>query len=214
MNRTALAWTCAIAAVLSLLCIPLLDRTVAEAVHAAHGEQSWLLSQATALLDLIVGRKLAKFLLGGLLLGIGIICLGLPRMRRAAWPLIFIGLCDSLTLAVTGAIKFTLGRERPYQIFAHNDWYAIWFAGGDSYPSGHVAFYFGLFFPMLYLFPKAGWLLLPLPLFIAVARVGVSDHFPSDVLASIALAAGATLAVIWLLEQSTTRAKHLLAASK
>jgi membrane-associated phospholipid phosphatase len=48
--------------------------------------------------------------------------------------------------------------------------------------------------------------LLILPLFITVARVGVNDHWCSDVLASAAIAALITLAFIWLFRMKSTQA--------
>jgi membrane-associated phospholipid phosphatase len=85
------------------------------------------------------------------------------------------------------------GRLRPYQLLEHNDWSHAWFAGGTSFPSGHVSFFWGLFLPLAYLYPKYRVPLLVLPVFIGFARIDENVHFLSDVLGSIALAAIVTL---------------------
>jgi len=90
-------------------------------------------------------------------------------------------------------LKDVFGRQRPYELFAHGDWSQAWFAGGNSFPSGHVSYFWGLFMPLMYLFPRWRVPLLLVPLFIALARIDTSFHFLSDVLASIALAALVTL---------------------
>ena len=50
------------------------------------------------------------------------------------------------------------------------------------FPSGHGAHFWGLFFPLAFLFPRYRIPFLIIPLFISVARVGVNDHWCSDVL--------------------------------
>ena len=100
---------------------------------------------------------------------------------------------DHTVIASAWALKNVFGRLRPYELFAHADWSHAWFAGGNSFPSGHNAFFWGLFMPLMYLFPRYRFALLLVPVFIALARIDVSMHFASDVLASIALAALVTL---------------------
>jgi membrane-associated phospholipid phosphatase len=65
----------------------------------------------------------------------------------------------------------------------------VWFVGANAFPSGHTAFYAGLFFPLLLLLPRAALLWIVPPFFIAMARVIAHDHYLSDVSASLALAA-------------------------
>jgi membrane-associated phospholipid phosphatase len=69
----------------------------------------------------------------------------------------------------------------------------MWFAGGNSFPSGHNAFFWGLFLPLIYCFPRLRIPLLLIPLFIALARIDENYHFLSDVLTAIAVAALITL---------------------
>ena len=82
---------------------------------------------------------------------------------------------------------------RPFQLIEKNDWSHIWFMGSNSFPSGHNAFFWGLFLPFAYVFPRYRIALLIVPVFIGLARIDENYHFLSDVLASIALAALVTL---------------------
>jgi membrane-associated phospholipid phosphatase len=116
------------------------------------------------------------------------------RGNRLGRALLFIGGVQLATLAAAYGLKQIFGRIRPYILLDHGDWQHMWFAGGNSFPSGHNAFFWGLFLPMIYLFPRWRWPLLAIPAFIALARIDTSSHFVSDVLASIALAACVTLA--------------------
>ncbi len=77
----------------------------------------------------------------------------------------------------------------------------MWFAGGNSFPSGHNAFFWGLFLPLIYLFPRWRIPLLIVPLFIAFARIDENYHFLSDVLGAIAIAALVTWLAAFLVER-------------
>jgi membrane-associated phospholipid phosphatase len=97
------------------------------------------------------------------------------------------------TIEAGSYLKVLFGRLRPYQLLERNDWSHAWFSGGNSFPSGHVAYFWGLFLPLACLYPKYGVPLLVVPVFIALARIDENVHFLSDVLGSIALAALMTL---------------------
>jgi membrane-associated phospholipid phosphatase len=65
----------------------------------------------------------------------------------------------------------------------------------NSFPSTHSAHFWSLFFPLALAFPRYRLWFSIVPLFISVARVGVNDHFVSDVLAGAAVAAFMTWAL-------------------
>ena len=75
----------------------------------------------------------------------------------------------------------------------------LWFVGASAFPSGHAAFYSGLFFPLMLILPRWTFLWLLIPLFIIIARVVQHRHYLSDVTASIALAAVLAIAFRFLL---------------
>lgn len=146
------------------------------------------------LIDLVSFHLVSNFLLGALLLAIAGALLVLPRMRRIGWPLLYLGLVQFLTTAAADLAKPLFGRLRPWQ--AGGGGADTWFAGANSFPSGHAAFYGGLFLPLILLFPRWTPLWAIAALLVAAERILGHDHYLSDVSASLALAAalGAALA--------------------
>jgi membrane-associated phospholipid phosphatase len=200
MTKRALACLAAIAAALALLSIFAFDRYIALAVHASGLENSAFFVDGRRLLDVASGRTLlgshpsiSGLLLGGVLLIIGILWWLARRSSFLARALAFTGSVQLATIGCGWLIKDAFGRMRPYLVIVHDSWNHIWFAGGDSFPSGHVAYFWGLFLPLAYLFPKYRIPLLIIPVYIAFARIDENVHFLSDVLGSIALAALVTL---------------------
>src|SRR5438045_7254340 len=113
--------------------------------------------------------------------------------------LLFIGAPHVVTRLVAGVLKNVFHRLRPFEVIQAGNWDWKFFGDqGSSFPSGHSAHFWGLFFPLLFLFPRYRLPLLIVPVFISVARVGVNDHWCSDVIASAGLAALFTLAFIWV----------------
>lgn len=205
MSKRALALTALVCAVLALVSIFGFDRRIAEAVHASIVAGSAVFVDGTHALDAISGRSLLRshalsgVLLGGILFALGALGWLFDRGSYLARALLFTGGVQLATIAAAFGLKEVFGRQRPYELLGHGDWQHMWFAGGSSFPSGHNAFFWGLFLPLMYLFPRWCIPLLLIPLFIALARIDMSFHFLSDVLAAIALAAFVTLIAATLL---------------
>lgn len=207
MNQRSLVITSFACALLAALCIALLDRPVAQAVHGSALASAAFFIEGTRALDAISGRSLLSshtlsgILLGSVLLACGCIGWIAARRARSARALVFTGLVQLATIASAWVLKDIFGRLRPFQVLASGDWAHAWFVGGNSFPSGHNAFFWGLFVPLAYLYPR--WLipLLLIPVYIALARVDASMHFVSDVLASIALACLVTVIAARLFER-------------
>jgi len=200
MSKRALAWTAAVALVVAFISALAFDRSIAEAVRHFGIESAAVVVRMRESLDVLTGSFLARsysgigqLLLGATLIAIGLVWLVAQRTNLTARALIFTGLVQICTIGAGSFLKGVFGRLRPFQLLEHNDWSHIWFAGGNSFPSGHVAFFWGLFLPLLYLYPKYRAPLLVVPVFIAFARIDENVHFLSDVLGSIALAAIVTL---------------------
>jgi membrane-associated phospholipid phosphatase len=140
------------------------------------------------LLDLVTGKEISKFLLGGLLVAGGTALALVPRTRAGGRVVLYVGTTQLLATLLTGMAKNLFGRLRPEVLFATPPPGETWFLGGSSFPSGHAGFYFGLLLPLACLFPKWRWPLLAVAWFIAVARVVGNDPFVADVGASIAVA--------------------------
>jgi membrane-associated phospholipid phosphatase len=218
MNRRQLAIFAAFCATIALISIFAFDRTLATLVHESGFENAAFFVDGRSILDVFTGRglvgahvALGQFALGGLFIVVGLIGLAIPRVRYAARAFIFTGVVQWLTISIGWQIKEIFGRLRPFQVFERDDWSHIWFMGSNSFPSGHNAFFWGLFVPLIYAFPRARIPLLIIPVFIALARIDENYHFLSDVLASVALASILTLIVGWILRKWLTR--HSDAAS-
>jgi membrane-associated phospholipid phosphatase len=200
MSKRALAWTVVVALTGACISVLAFDRGIALAVRQSGIEGAAIVVRLREFFDIFTGSAIAhgygKF--GNLLLGASLIAIGLLwLLARTANPtaraLVFTGVVQLGTIEAGSFIKGVFGRLRPYQLLEHNDWSHAWFAGGNSFPSGHVAFFWGLFLPLAYLYPKYRVPLLIVPVFIAIARIDENVHFLSDVLGSIALAALMTL---------------------
>jgi membrane-associated phospholipid phosphatase len=217
MSRRALAIVAALCATMALISIFTVDQAIALAVHDSGFENATFFERGREFLDYFTGRGLVgshvglgQFLLGGIFIVTGLIWLAIRRTSYAARAWIFTGMVQWLTIEAAWQIKDVFGRMRPYQLIEKNDWGHIWFMGSNSFPSGHNAFFWGLFVPLMYLFPRWRIPLLVVPVFIGLARIDENYHFLSDVLASIALAClitwiAAALAKRWISPETTRR---------
>jgi membrane-associated phospholipid phosphatase len=133
------------------------------------------------------------------MLGAGALLFVAKSTRPLAWMLLFIATIHLVTRVTAGTLKNVFARLRPFEVIEAGNWDWNFFGErGSAFPSGHSAHFWSLFFPLAFLFPRYRWPLLIIPLFISVARVGVNDHWCSDVIASAAIAALLTLAFIWI----------------
>jgi membrane-associated phospholipid phosphatase len=213
MNRRQIVYSILVGLVLTLLSIFFFDQPIAAFVQKVDGRSSVILLQGTSFLEVISGFPIHRFALTYALLAAGAILFVWKSTRSAAWMLLFIGVAQIVTRLTAGTLKEVFHRLRPFQVIEAGNWDWKFFGDhGSSFPSGHGAHFWGLFFPLAFLFPRYRIPLLIIPLFISVARVGVNDHWCSDVLGSIAIAATITLLFIWLFRmkpaQTTNQAKE------
>jgi len=213
MNRRQITYSIAVALALVLLSIFFFDQPIAAFVEKAGGRSSAILLQGTSFLEVISGFPIARFALSYALLSAGLILSFWNSTRAAAWMLLFIGCAQFVTRIAAGTLKGVFDRLRPFEVIQVGDWDWKFFGGhGSSFPSGHAAHFWGLFFPLAFLFPRYRLPLLIVPLFISVARVGVNDHWCSDVLASSAIAAAITLFFIWIFRMKPAQTTATLAS--
>ncbi|MET1111842.1 MAG: phosphatase PAP2 family protein [Allosphingosinicella sp.] len=169
---------------------PYLARTdfTADGVDRAWGE-------ALTLLDLASGKEISTFLLGATLVLAALLRNGFRRLALWTGRLFYVGAVQLSCTAIADFAKPPFGRLRPFQAMAEGD---RWFMGADfgSFPSGHAAFYSGLFLPLAFLFPRWAAALLAVPLLVGAQRILSHDHYASDVGASFLLAA-AVAAGLW-----------------
>jgi len=153
-------------------------------------------------LDIFVFKEISNFLLGFLLLVAGGLLLFPKSMRSIGWTLVYVGAVQFASTVIADLSKPQMGRLRPFESIANAGGADVWFVGANSFPSGHVAFYAGLFLPLMMLAPRWSLLWAIPPAFIAAARVLDHDHYVSDVTASLALAAALTIGLRFLLEKA------------
>ena len=161
-----------------------------------------LLSKGTSLLDWLSLKDVSNYLLGTLLLATAGILLVTNRTGRLGWALLYLATVHCAATVFAYLSKPHFGRVRPYDAV---DGLAadLWFVGARSFPSGHAAFYAGLFFALVVVLPRWTLLWILPPLFIAVARVVEHEHYFSDVAFSIALAASLALAFSLMLRRGS-----------
>jgi membrane-associated phospholipid phosphatase len=197
MNSKRLAFTGLLAALFCVIAIGGMDRPVAEFVHQ-HGEGAAIFSQGTAWIETVFGWGISKLALGYALLAIGAILWWRKSSRATANLFLFVALTHIITRLVAGTLKNVFERLRPDEVIQQAAWNAQFFtADGNSFPSGHAAHFWSLYFPLAFIFPRYRIPLAIIPVFITIARVGVNDHFISDVIASIALAALISFAFVY-----------------
>jgi len=194
-------WHLAVAAALLVAGLLGVDRAVAVYFHESGHQGAWLFVQGTILFDTVTGKDVSKFLLGLALVIVALVLLLVPKTRAVGWSTLFLGSVQLLGTLVTGVAKNLFGRLRPFQVLESGDWTHAWFMNGNSFPSGHAGYYFGLFLPLAWLFPRWRWPLILAPWFIAIARVNANDHFVSDVAASMLVVGLLTLLAARLTRQ-------------
>jgi membrane-associated phospholipid phosphatase len=199
MNRRQLLYAFFVAVTLTLLGVFFFDRPIAAFVQRAGGRQSPILLEGTHWLEIASGFEIGRFFLSYLLLGLGALLFLGRSTLPAAWIFLFIGTSHFVTRLTAGVLKNVFDRLRPFEVIQAGNWDWQFFGGhGSAFPSGHSAQFWGLFFPLAFLFPRFRYPLLIVPVFITVARIGVNDHWFSDVIASAGLAALSTLIFVRL----------------
>ena len=191
-------WTAALLlALLSIAGVAALDGVVARSTATLAGEtMSW--SRGAGMLDSLLLRNLSQFLLGAILMLAAGLLLLISATRGTGFSLLYVGVVQFFTTLIAELARLQLGRLPPFESAAGGD---NWFVGAGSFPSGQVAFYAGLFFPLIRLFPRGALLWILPPLYVAAAQIFGQDHYLSDVSASFALAAALAAGLSFLADK-------------
>ena len=118
--------------------------------------------------------------------------------RRAVWVAILITALSGIT---ANALKATIVRVRPHaeglQVIGHNAETcktseaverSFWDSRQRSFPSGHAATAWGLAIGLSLVFLRGRWIFGMLAVLASVQRIESGSHYPSDVLAGMAIA--------------------------
>lgn len=115
------------------------------------------------------------------------------------------GLRASMHLAAVGVVSLQLYRSlkrwtRRPRPFASDRHIRAWVAPLDefSFPSGHTLHAVAFTLVALAYYPTLAWLLIPFTASVALSRVVLGLHYPSDVLAATAIGSGLALVSLWL----------------
>jgi len=200
MDRRFLVIAALVAGALAALGFAGLDRPLAEWVHASGLENARFFVWGLAALDVVSGLRVWICALPWVAILIGTIELRLERRMRLGYALVAAGLVQTAAIETMITAKDLFGRLRPFKVFEAGDWSHVWFVGGDSFPSGHSAFYFGLLLPLAAACPIR-WLralLVAIPIYVVLARIDMAKHFLSDVSTSALMVSVYALLAAWL----------------
>jgi undecaprenyl-diphosphatase len=93
--------------------------------------------------------------------------------------------CAALALLVNQGIAQIWHRPRPYE--SHQHVYHLTHSRDPSFPSDHASAAFGIAFGIYFFDRRAGRFFLVVATLIALGRVFVGAHYPTDILASLAV---------------------------
>lgn len=125
------------------------------------------------------------------------------RRQRAAFFVLaqragFAFLAVALSVLVVQGLKFALGRAQPNMLSEYGAFHFALFSQGSfaaSFPSGHATTAFAFATALALFVPRWGMVFFLAALAIAVARVAVGAHYPSDVLGGMVLGVALTFGV-------------------
>lgn len=123
-----------------------------------------------------------------------------PKHTKAMWRL-WLAVAVSF-LIVDDIAKPLTARPRPFDVMEIRLIDAR--PNTASFPSGHAAMAAAGALAATRIFPRGGWILWPLATLIAVSRLYLGVHWPSDVVAGVAIG----LAVAWLVLGGSRLASH------
>jgi len=185
-----LAWT-----LFTIVSVLLVDGPLARQLQSMPADAISFLRSTLTVVENIFGFPISKWLTGGVLLLAALVCFAFPTRRALAWTLLFTSAAQLTSRLLAGMLKNVFGRSRPFEVLADPQLHDRFFVDGSSFPSGHAAHFWPLFFAAAMAFPRWRWPLLVLAIFVSLSRIAVNDHYLGDITASIAISAFVTWAL-------------------
>lgn len=103
-----------------------------------------------------------------------------------------------MVAALINWLKGAFGRPRPAEVFPGLDAGVDFWQPGRSFPSGHATLAFALATAISFRWPKAKGIAFTLAALVALSRVALGLHWPSDVVAGVAIGGGVVFSVFWV----------------
>jgi len=153
-----------------------IDYDIFQLINNLAGHWAWLDALAifcASYLQYVLGLALAIFLL-----------LGKTRPERIKnyWMVGLAFLAAGISrLVFCEIIKLLVNRPRPFEV--HQVVQLISYEVGQSFPSGHAAFFFALAMAVYFFNKRASWWFFVGAALIGLSRIYVGIHYPSDILA-------------------------------
>lgn len=121
----------------------------------------------------------------------------LADAQGAALPVLHMGFVGAVCTCCYKMVKQTTVRQRPYEV---NPLVLAGAAVLDrfSFPSGHTLHAVAFSLVALAHYPMLAWLLIPFTASVAVSRVVLGLHYPSDVLAATGIGVALASFSLWL----------------
>jgi membrane-associated phospholipid phosphatase len=201
LPRPRLLVVAAALALASAASIAWLDEPLARWIHAQGRAlvPFWLAS--TDAFDAVSGNNTWRWFAGAVFVVAGLVASALPRLRGHAATLWFVAATHLASRISVNVGKSVFARLRPVQWLERGQPAHSFFAGGISFPSGHVTYYLSLCLPLALASPRWRGVWLAVPVFIGCARIGAEQHFLGDTLA----AAAWVTALTWILREGFAR---------
>lgn len=172
-----------------LVCIFFIDQPLAFFIDKRLQSVQPFFYSLTGYAEIATGFPVSKYLPGFVFLAISAIVFLIDRSVLRAKLFFYLALTFMLSRFAAGLLKNVFERTRPFDLVETSQFGQTFFVdGGSSFPSGHTAHFWGLFLPLIFLFPKYRIPLLIVPVVIGLGRIVVNDHYPGDVLASVYIA--------------------------
>ena len=205
MQPTRLLQSALIASLLTLLCIFVIDQPFARWLAT---RETWpaLWDEGIRILEYPLGIEPYKWTGVWVLVVGSIVTLAVPRLKAAAFAFTLVTLVHLTGRILMLWLKFAFGRLRPSQWFKTGG-DTFWQDNAWSFPSGHAILFASIVVPIAVVYPRTRPLL-AIAVFAMTARVMVSAHFLSDVLAGYALIALLTWAYVRLLQRALMSSKQ------